>query len=280
MGKIAVKKPTDKEIRIKFRNGGLSEKTREAYTYAVKSYYNFIEKKNLKEGQESILKWLKTFDNPSTYNQRRQAIKEYFLKVFENEPPERKIELIEFFKSIKPKKPKEAKTQVDYITREKFEELIANTPDETSLIIETLFWTGCRISELINIKLKDCKINGTVSIRIRDGKGRKEREVFISKELYEKIRKEFKGKEFLFEDYQGNQFYREYVTMNIKRQAKKVLDIDISSHTLRHSKAMFLKDEMKLSPDRIAKALGHSSVVTTLKYYFHGTPSAEEQGIM
>ena len=94
MSKITVKKPTDKEIKIKFRNGGLSEKTREAYTYAVRSYYNFIENKGLKKGRESVLKWLKTFDNPSTYNQRRQAIKEYFLKVFENEPPERRIELI------------------------------------------------------------------------------------------------------------------------------------------------------------------------------------------
>jgi len=57
------------------------------------------------------------------------------------------------------------------------------------------------------------------------------------------------------------------------------MGIKISAHTLRHSKAMFLKEIQGLSADRIAKALGHSSVVTTLKYYFHGTPTAEEQGI-
>jgi len=55
--------------------------------------------------------------------------------------------------------------------------------------------------------------------------------------------------------------------------------MDISAHTLRHSKAMHLKKDRNLTPDQIAKALGHSSVMTTLKYYFHGTPSAEDQGI-
>jgi len=43
---------------------------------------------------------------------------------------------------------------------------------------------------------------------------------------------------------------------------------------------MYLKNVKKLTPDQIAKALGHSSVVTILESYFHGTPSAEDQGIV
>ena len=42
---------------------------------------------------------------------------------------------------------------------------------------------------------------------------------------------------------------------------------------------MYLKDVEKLSADQIAKALGHSDVVTTLRSYFHGTPDADAQGI-
>ncbi len=42
---------------------------------------------------------------------------------------------------------------------------------------------------------------------------------------------------------------------------------------------MYLKDVKGMSADMVAKALGHSSVVTTLEAYFHGTPSAQEQGI-
>jgi integrase len=47
-----------------------------------------------------------------------------------------------------------------------------------------------------------------------------------------------------------------------------------------HSKAMYLKEVRYFSPDEVAKALGHSSVITTLQHYFHGTPAAESQGIL
>lgn len=67
--------------------------------------------------------------------------------------------------------------------------------------------------------------------------------------------------------------------MHIKKDVMDILNIDVSAHTFRHSKAMYLKDVKNLSADQIAKALGHSSVVTTLQHYFHGTPSANDQGI-
>jgi integrase len=67
--------------------------------------------------------------------------------------------------------------------------------------------------------------------------------------------------------------------LSLHRFAKKIIRHDISAHTLRHSKAMYLKEIKHFSPDQVAKALGHSSVVTTLQHYFHGTPTAEAQGI-
>ena len=79
--------------------------------------------------------------------------------------------------------------------------------------------------------------------------------------------------------WKGTQFNRLNVTRDIKRFAKKIINRDISAHTLRHSKAMNLKEIRHFSPDQLAKALGHSSVITTLQHYFHGTPTAEAQGI-
>ncbi len=43
---------------------------------------------------------------------------------------------------------------------------------------------------------------------------------------------------------------------------------------------MYLKNVKGMSADMVAKALGHSSVVTTLEAYFHGSPTPEEQGIV
>ncbi len=147
------------------------------------------------------------------------------------------------------------------------------------MIVESLFWTGCRISELINIRVEDVKTNGKYAvIDVKSGKGGKQRTVYLPLEAYEKVKWLFRGKIYLFETESNKQYDRTNLYHEIKRQAKKH-GYDISPHTLRHSKAMYLKDVKGMSADMVAKALGHSSVVTTLEAYFHGTPSAEEQGI-
>ena len=89
---------------------------------------------------------------------------------------------------------------------------------------------------------------------------------------------QFEGKTYLFETKDGEKYKREFVSNEIKRQAKNKASISATSHTLRHSKSMYLKDVMKLTPDEISKALGNTLGVC-LKYYFHNTPSAEQQGI-
>ena len=98
-------------------------------------------------------------------------------------------------------------------------------------------------------------------------------------ELHEKDKWVFKGKVYLFETKNDKQYNRTNLFVELRRQAKKH-GCNITPHTFRHSKAMYLKDVKGLSADRIAKALGHSSVITTLECYFHGTPDAEEQGII
>jgi len=274
-----VKKTETKQKGITFRNKSLSKNSKLTYESSVKDYYKFIEDKGLEEGIDSIKKWLNTFDNPNTFNLRLQAIKEFLVKRYDGESPERRFELRELLESIKRKKPKKSVTEIDYLTIEQINELTLKVTAPISCIILAMFWTGCRVSELINIKLSDCKVNGRAVIRIRNGKGNKEREVYMPRNLYDRIREQFCGKKFLFETKEGNIYHRINITKEIKRQAIEKSGLDISAHTLRHSKAMYLKTEKKLTPDQIAKALGHSSVLTTLQHYFHGTPTAEEQGI-
>lgn len=264
---------------IHFRNMALAENSKTAYNNAVKGYYKYLQTNSLQEGFDSVKLWLRSIDNSNTYNQRLQAIKDYLLKHFENESPEIRIELNDFFKSMKRIKPDNKIKEIDYLTKKQVEKFASNTTDTISCIVLALFWTGCRISELINIKLSYCKVNKSVSIKIR-GKGGKDREVYIPVEIYQNIIKIFAGKKYLFENKHGKPYSRVYLTRKIKEEAQRVLSKNISAHSLRHSKAMYLKKERELTPDQIAKALGHSSVVTTLEFYFHGTPTAEEQGIV
>lgn len=276
MKKDLVKKQSEK---ILFRNQGLSGQSRQVYTTAVKQYRRFISNNNIPEGIESIKTWLGTFENAKTFNIKLQAIKEFFLKYFEHETAEKRLQLREGLDSIKRRKPKVSIEKTGFLTQEQVDKLIAGMSEKTGLFTEALFWTGCRISELLNIKIKDCKVNGIVEIRIKSGKGGKEHQVYLSKCIYERILKVFNGKTYLFETRAGTTYSRINVTNYIKRESKKILHISISAHTLRHSKAMYLKDEKGLTPDQIAKSLNHSSVLTTLQHYFHGTPTPAEQGI-
>jgi len=263
-----------------FRNNSLTSNSRIAYTNAVKSYYQFIHEKSLIEGMHSVTHWLNTYASPNTYNLKFQAIKEHLLKRFEFESPDKRLVLHEALNTINRKKPKIAVTETEYLTFKQVIDLSKLLTDNISCIFLAMFWTGCRVSELIQIKLTDCKTNGSTSIRITNGKGGKEREVYMPCDLHERILRTFEGKLYLFETREGNPYHRVNITNEIKRQSKAKMGLCISSHTLRHSKAMYLKDVMKLTPDQIAKALGHSSVLTTLQHYFHGTPSAQNQGIV
>jgi integrase/recombinase XerD len=279
----------------------LSRMTIKNYSTSVKQYLSFIEKNNLNMGFQSITNWLETFDNSWTYNFKLQGIKAYFLKLYENEPANKLLELEQGFNKIKRRKPKISVDEEKYITFNEYKKLISvdtllkymkycKSKDESSgytdynikctvLFIQSLFWTGCRISELLNIKIKDCSINHIATIKINNGKGGKDRLAYLQKDIYDQIIKSFNSKVYLFETRKGTKFNRLNVTWSIHRFAKKILNRNISAHTLRHSKAMYLKDDKHFTPDQVAKALGHSSVVTTLQHYFHGTPTAEAQGI-
>jgi integrase/recombinase XerD len=279
----------------------LSRKTVENYSNAVKRYLSYIGNNHLTMGFDSVIKWLNTIENARTHNLNLQGIKAYLLKYFEDRPASELLELARGFKKIKRRKPKVSIDDSKFITLNEYEKLVSIDSVEklkpyirkrnelsgytdanirrTVLSIQSLFWTGCRISELLSIKIKNCHINGTVTIKIKNGKGGKERLVYLQKDIFNKIRKTFKGREYLFETRKGTQYNRLNVTKDIHRFAKKILRREISAHTMRHSKAMYLKDIQHLSPDQVAKALGHSSVVTTLQHYFHGAPTSQDQGI-
>ncbi len=264
---------------IQFRSNRLSENSIRAYTRAIKQYLRYCLDTGQGQGKDSAKKWLNTFDNANTYNFKRIILKEYLLKMYEKEPPARQLELIQLFEQIPTNKVKEAITS-NFLTIEQIEQLIEQCQSEPmKLIIYALFWTGARIDELLNIKIDRCKrVGNHIEVEIL-GKCRKARDLKIPLELYKQIRKEFKhSKVYLFETRKNTKFFRNNISDYIRRAGER-LGFSISAHTLRHSKAMYLKDVKKLSPDQIAKALGHSSVTTTLKYYFHGEPSAEDEGI-
>ena len=141
-------------------------------------------------------------------------------------------------------------------------------------MLELMYATGLRVSELINLKLQDIDLSQDI---IRTfGKGSKERVIPIgdySKEYLEKYIYGYRGCmlkkescEYLFLNNHGMKMTRQGFFKIIKKIAKeKGINKDLSPHTLRHSFASHL---LKYGADlrTIQELLGHSDISTTQIY--------------
>lgn len=142
-------------------------------------------------------------------------------------------------------------------------------------MIETLYSSGLRVSELTNLKISDLFFDiGFLKIT---GKGNKERFVPIGKsaikhiELYTNtIRNHLniqKGHEnFVFLNRRGKQLSRVMVFMIVKDLAEKAaITKNVSPHTFRHSFATHLV-EGGADLRAVQEMLGHESITTTEIY--------------
>lgn len=141
-----------------------------------------------------------------------------------------------------------------------------------ALIVESLYETGCRISELINIKLSDLSLSESgkfYSVKVL-GKGKKERSTpKIPVNLYKRIIKIFGCKDndsLLYPNKQGKVYDRHNVFKELKAIGKEAIGKEIYNHIFRHSRATHLYEKTKDSK-LVQKYLGHSSIKTTLDMY-------------
>ena len=182
--------------------------------------------------------------------------------------------------------PKSEKYLPEYLTIDEVDSLInsfdISKDDELrdKAIIETIYSSGLRVSELINLKIKDINIQEKI-IKVL-GKGYKQREVPIRSEalyyidLYLKnVRKKIisSDKTTLFVNKNGHKLTRQYIFEMIRKHAKMInLIKTISPHTLRHSFATHLLSK-GADLKTVKEMLGHENIETTQIY----THVAEEK---
>lgn len=139
------------------------------------------------------------------------------------------------------------------------------------LILEMLFATGLRVSELSNIKTKDIDFSER-EIKIM-GKGSKERFVFYNKEcanVLDSYLKECRSKllngkdsEYLFINHLGDKLTDRGIRLIIDKIVKKsCIKSKVSPHTFRHTFATMLLNE-GCNIKSVQELLGHSSLGTT-----------------
>ncbi|HEY5666071.1 MAG TPA: site-specific tyrosine recombinase XerD [Gammaproteobacteria bacterium] len=141
-------------------------------------------------------------------------------------------------------------------------------------MLEVLYATGVRVSELINLKLSQINLNQGV-LRIV-GKGDRERLIPLGDEAQDWIREFNEGPrgeillerqtEYLFPTRRGDRMTRQAFWHIIKRYAKKAgIEKKMSPHTVRHAFATHLLNngaDLRV----VQLLLGHSDVSTTQIY--------------
>lgn len=136
-------------------------------------------------------------------------------------------------------------------------------------ILMTIYAGGLRVAEVTHLLVSDIDSQGQV-IRVRQGKGRKDRLVMLSPRLLEMLRIYWKGcrpRIWLFPGESLGHPISSETVRRVCRQAGEAAHLSkpISPHTLRHCFAThLLEDEIDLR--RIQVLLGHRNLKTTARY--------------
>lgn len=140
------------------------------------------------------------------------------------------------------------------------------------LVIELLYNTGIRRSELVQLKTND--INWSAANLKVLGKGNKERIIPLSQDILNKLRAYRKEKEKLAEydrEYllvtpKGKKVYPQYIYRIVKKWLGLVTTLDKKSpHILRHSFATHLTNN-GADLNAVKELLGHASLAATQVY--------------
>jgi len=153
----------------------------------------------------------------------------------------------------------------------------SKTQIRDALAIRLLWDTGCRISEVINLKYEDCDFNEGI-FKLKNTKGKVERTVTCSKETlevlnqYKKYNPNSKPEDHLFQTIEGKKIRKNWISKVFRDQVKKLKEDGVIPrnrrlvvHSLRHGRAVdFLNKGVPI--DIVKEYLGHASLETTLFY--------------
>lgn len=245
--------------------------------YTIKNYkldltlfFDFLNKSNINYlylNKDNVLAYLKYLDKMnlknSTISRRISALRTFYNYLM-NEG------LINSNIFLNVKNPKFEKKLPNYLNYTEMEELLESIDISTDeglkrrLLIEMFYSTGCRVSEIINIKVKDIDFLNK-KIRIM-GKGSKERIVYYgdyAKKYLDKYLSKGMDKDYLFVNKHGDKYTVEEIELIVKDIMKHLsIKTHVTPHTLRHTFATHLLNN-GADIRSVQELLGHSNLSTT-----------------
>lgn len=258
----------------------LSDNTYKSYKYDLDHFNSYLESIKIIDlkaiNEKIIIDYLKTIskNSPKTVSRKITSIRNFFNYLL-------KINIIKESPCIYIENPKIPKTLPNVLTIEEVNKLLdvnlINKYDyRNKAMLELLYATGLRISELINLKVND--VNFINNVVICFGKGKKERIVPVDDNTLKHIKNYleyrnsfFKGNkysDYLFLNNVGGKISRQGFMKNLRQILLKLnIDKNITPHMLRHSFATHMLNN-GADLRSIQLLLGHSDISTT-KIYTH-----------
>jgi len=265
------------------RESGIAEKTIESYTGDVRGFQAYLrtlgekpklEKKycnsyrsHLMEMGYSIVTINKKINSLQAYNRFLKShgkVKEDIVKLSRD-----RIRIASG-----------SEKEVDTYTEEEIQQInyLIQDPGRLSarnrLILSLLLYTGMRVSELTDIKIKDIDLlTGTLKIT---GKGSKYREVPLREDSAELVKDYISGERkenphsdspYLLISQRSGKLHRDTVNYMLRNCGEK-LGFHIYPHKFRHTFcSQLLKKGVPLTT--VSKLAGHSSIQTTARFYIN-----------
>ena len=234
-----------------------------------KEYLSSLKINYLKVDKDIIREYLKVLGNSnyksSSINRILSSLKNYYDYLEYKH-------LIEYNPLKDLNRPKKEKRLPNFINNNDYEKIIKKSLERTdfigrrnTLLLELLYSSGIRISEALNIKIKDINMSDK-SIRIL-GKGSKMRIVYFGEYTKEYLEEYLKVRnsslEYLFLNKNNTLLTRrgaEYIISNLVKNS--LLKKKVTPHTFRHS---YATEMLNNGADirSVQELLGHSSLSTT-----------------
>ena len=251
---------------------GLSQNTVDSYKSDLTKLSNYLQNQDVsKTTIDNFFIDMSEFNySSSTKKRMHSSIKNFLKYINENEDYE-SIDISDI-------KLKSSKKLPEVLPITDIENMINFYNHETYLdsrnrtVIDVLYSTGCRVSELCDINISDIDLDEKY-LKLK-GKGSKQRIVPIGSMLYKNLMQYLNVRETflqnrgepLFLSKSKNKLDRTAVFRIIKKTAKNIsLQTDVHPHTLRHSAATHML-EGGCDLRTVQEFLGHSSVSTTQIY--------------
>lgn len=259
---------------------GLSNNTIKSYHQDLQQFGAYVTTQQLRLNQIDhvvILSWLGQLNELGKSNnsviRMVTSLRKFFGYLFQE-----KIVLHNPMLDVKP--PKKAEHLPSILSVEEIDALLNVPTEQTPLgvrnrtLIEVLYATGLRVSELVNLKMSDLHLQLGLIQTI--GKGDKERIIPIGEVAAEWLEKYFsssrlallkeKESQFVFLNDRGDQLSRQGVWKIIKKLVLAAgINKDVSPHTLRHSFATHILEngaDLRI----VQELLGHADISTTQIY--------------